>query len=139
MLRLLAVVCICAAPSACDRSGSEVATRAFVAAGVLAIDLPPATVASQRDGASAFTLDPGVRSPREIEVVRLTPGSAPSDLRWSESEGGSGGTEYELRGAVRRCGAVFAVMCGAQTEIGRPDMDWCTEAVASIRCRGQAR
>ncbi len=133
MIRIALVAC---ALLGCVRDeGAAAPARVFVAAGRLAIDLPAAAEASHRDGASAFTLDPGTRSPREIEVVELAADAAPSDMRWSESEGGSGGAEYELRGALRRCGAVFEVRCAAQSEDGRPDMDWCRDAIASLRCR----
>jgi hypothetical protein len=126
----------CAALLGCDRGEvGKAPARVFVAAGQLAIDLPPAAEAWHRQGASAFALDPGRRSPRQIDVVQLAPEAAPSDMRWSESDGGSGGTEYELRGALRRCGAVFEVRCAAQAEDGRPDMDWCRDAIASLRCR----
>jgi hypothetical protein len=134
MIRIALVAC--ALLGCCDRDdGSAAPARVFVAAGRLAIDLPAVTEASHRDAASAFTLDPGTRSPRLIDVIELAPGATPSDMRWSESEGGSGGTEYHLRGALRRCGAVFEIRCSAQTEDGRPDMDWCRDAIASLRCR----
>jgi hypothetical protein len=132
MIRMALIAC---ALLGCDRDEGAAPARVFVAAGRLAIDLPAVAEASHRSGASAFTLDPGTRSPRLLDVIELGPDAAPSDMRWSESSGGSGGTEYELRGALRRCGALFEVRCAAQTEDGRPDMDWCRDAIASLRCR----
>ena len=139
MLRIALVAC--AALVGCGRGGDGAVApaRVLVAAGTLAIDLPAGAEAAHRAGASAFTLDPATRSPRAIEVVRLAADAAPAEMRWSESDGGSGGTEYQLRGALRRCGAVFEVRCALQSEDGRPDMDWCRDAIASLRCRPPGR
>ncbi len=139
MSRLLAVISSCAALSACDRSGCGGATRTFAAAAVLDIDLPPATAATQWSESSRFTLDPGARSPRVIEIARLGRAAWPMELGYSEMGGGSGGNEYELHGAVRVRSAVFEVTCRAQSEHEVADMEWCKDAVASLRCRGRDR
>jgi hypothetical protein len=135
MIRIALIACALLGCDRDERDERAAPARVFVAAGRLAIDLPAFTEASHRSGASTFTLDPGTRSPRLLDVIELAPDAAPSDMRWSESSGGSGGTEYQLRGALRRCGALFEVRCAAQTEDRRPDMDWCRDAIASLRCR----
>jgi hypothetical protein len=132
--RLLALAPVLAAALACEPRSVE-PTRAFAAPGAMEIDLPAAAVAEHGPGASTFTLDPAARAPRWIEIAARDLGTPAAALRLEERSGGSGGTEFELRGALRRCGAVVEVTCAEQTEMGRPSFDWCRRALASLRCR----
>ena len=135
MLRIVAVIVTAAALSCEARPGAGEARRAFAAGGSMAIDLPGGTLARHAPGVSTFTLDPGVRAPRQIEIAERDPGTPQRPLRLRELPGGSGGDEFELRGALRRCGAVVEVRCSQQSEMGRPSFDWCRRALASLRCR----
>ena len=108
-------------------------SRTFAVAGTMQIDLPVATEATRLGEQSLFTLEPEVRTPRQISVLERDPGTTPGRVRL-ESPGGSGGTEYELRVTVERCGAVLEIRCSLQSEDGWPSMKWCERAIASLRC-----
>lgn len=137
MMRQGPAFILLAALAGCDHgppAGAGEPTRTLAAAGAFEIDLPATPDAEHAGGRSTFTFEPEARSPRQLTVARRPRGTAASGYSRREFDGGSGGTEVELRISVRRCGHVVEVRCSAQGEPA-PSMGWCERAVASLRCR----
>lgn len=133
---------------ACSSSGPPVkgvGERILVPALRGALDVPVGTEVTLDAEGATFTTRPGTRVPRSFDIYARSPDGA-GELRQDladdvsivysvhKSDGGSGGEEARLVGALRVGDRSFAVTCHDQAEWpGAPDPTWCLSWLATVR------
>jgi hypothetical protein len=143
-------ILLAALAAACSSSERPkvAAERALVPALRCALDVPVGTVVTLAEHGATFMTRPGARAPRSFGISARAPDGA-GELRQvlaadvsivysvHKSEGGSGGEQATLVGALQVGDRQFAVTCEDQGEWpGAPDPTWCLAWLATVRVEG---
>lgn len=143
LLAALLTAAACTPPTAA-------AERVAVPALRCTLDVPAGTAVAHTDDGATFTTRPGTRAPRRFSIHARPPGqgelhkllAADVSITYTlhANDGGSGGAESVLAGALQVRDRNFAVTCHDQAEPpADADATWCLPWLATLRVDPSAR